>query len=201
MVNAWLNQLKIKNDIISSMYANIKDFEKIHFSSCEGCEDSCCSSSMFIMAPLILEDIELVYNYFPIYFASIDDEIRLVIIMSGKEDHCPYLKDNKCAIYDSRPPTCHLYPLSPYFDEIFIDTACKAVGLDGIPISNGGEVTKEFYNKRFDNFLSKLNNTKQYISQRENELKYADEILGIKLYNYVGDLQDSYKEMIESSTH
>lgn len=181
------------------MYANIKDFEKIHFSSCDGCEDSCCTSSKFIMAPLILEDIELVYNYFPIYFASIDNEMRLVIIMSGKEDHCPYLEDNKCAIYDNRPPTCRLYPLSPYFDEIVVDTSCKAVGTNGIPISNGGEVTKEFYNKRFDNFLSKLQDTKLYISQREKDLKCVDEILGIKLYNYVGDLSDPYKEMIESS--
>ena len=181
------------------MFANIKDFKTLHFSSCDKCIESCCSSSKFVMAPLILEDIKLVYNHFPIYFASIDNEIRLVIIMSGKESHCPYLKDGKCSIYNERPPTCRLYPLSPYYNEILIDTSCKAVGMQGKLISEDGICTEEFYNKRLDNFLYKLNDTKLYISRRKNDLKYMDEISGIKLYNYIGQIKDSYIKMIYDS--
>ncbi|WP_294966517.1 YkgJ family cysteine cluster protein [Sulfurimonas sp.] len=148
------------------MYININDLEKIHFASCDGCLGSCCSSSKFIMAPLILEDIKEVYNHFQIFFASIDNETRLVMILGGKESTCPYFEEDKCSIYEQRPPACKLYPLSPYYDEILINTSCSAVGSLGDIVSQNGKCTDKFYYKRFDNFTTKLSKTKEYINKR-----------------------------------
>jgi len=119
--------------------------------------------------------------------------------MSGKEKRCPYLENEKCSIYENSPPTCRLYPLSPYYDDILINTSCKAVGLVGDTISENGKCTDEFYHERLDNFSSKLQEKKEYISQRESELEEIDEISGIKLFNYVGQMQDKYQEMIAKS--
>jgi Fe-S-cluster containining protein len=181
------------------MYININDLEKIHFSSCDGCLDSCCSSSKFIMAPLILEDIKEVYNHFPIFFASIDNETRLVMILGAKESNCPYFEEDKCSIYEQRPPACKLYPLSPYYDEILIDTSCNAVGSLGDIVSKNGKCTDKFYYERFDNFITKISKTKEYINKRENKLDEVDEIVGIKIFNYIGEMQDEHQEMISSS--
>lgn len=34
------------------------------------------------------------------------------VIMNGKPDGCPFLKDNKCTIYDFRPDCCYIFPFS-----------------------------------------------------------------------------------------
>ena len=181
------------------MFENIKQFQEIRFSTCEGCLNNCCSNGHSIMTPLILEDIRSIYTYFPIYFAAIDRKIRLVMLLSGKNISCPYLKDQKCTIYDIRPSMCRLYPITPFYDEIFLDTSCKAVGEYGSMISAHGVIKDDFYNERLNDFALKFAATESFISKFSYSLEVVDEIQGISLFDYTGNKTNEILDMIRFS--
>jgi len=102
------------------MFVNIKDIGKTYFSSCDNCVRDCCSAPMVMLAPLILDDFQYVYKNFPIQFAYINNELKALMIINKGEGSCKYYKNNRCTIYNERPPACRMYPVSPYFDEFFI---------------------------------------------------------------------------------
>ena len=71
------------------MFVDLKHLDLLKFKGCEECVD-CCKKPM---APLILDDFEKVYKYFPILIAELDT-LKPVMLLSNKIS-CPYLKDNK----------------------------------------------------------------------------------------------------------
>lgn len=163
------------------MFVNIEKLSNLKFNNCENC-NKCCEDK-FLLAPLILDDFEEVYENFEIYFTKIEDSIKAVMLLTDGEK-CKYLKDNKCLIYDKRPPACRIYPYSPYFDEIRLDISCDSVGLKGEElILNKSDFKKsKFFHKRFENIKEKVIETEKLLEQYRDKLFYKKELKGIKLY-------------------
>jgi Fe-S-cluster containining protein len=174
------------------MYKDIKTLDKkIYFSNCENCT-ACCDGTRFSLAPLILDDFELVYQYFPILFGYIDGNLKALIVMQDNQK-CKYLENGKCSIYDSRPPACQMYPFSPLYEDIFIDSECKAINEECCTtITQNGFFSSEFYHKRVDNFVQKLDNTAEFLDNIKDDLIYHQTVSGIELYKYDGLISNNY---------
>jgi len=164
------------------MRENFLKLPPLYFQGCGECV-KCCDGSQFFLAPLILEDFEKVKNYFEIRAIVLDEIIPVILLTDGKNP-CKYLKNGQCEIYEFRPPACKIYPFSPYYDDIFIDLSCDAIGVNGDKLPN---TKKEFFNSAF--FEERMINFKQ---KREETLKFMEkqtlvfdkEIKGIKLYRF-----------------
>jgi Fe-S-cluster containining protein len=130
------------------VYVNIKHLENLKFNNCENCT-KCCENKMF--APLILDDIKKVYKFFPLFVIFVP-EAKLVIPLA-LNNKCPYLNDNKCSIYEFRPPACKIYPFSPWFGEIILDLSCDGIGIKGenLPLSKQKFKNSKFYDERIEN--------------------------------------------------
>jgi Fe-S-cluster containining protein len=179
------------------MYVNIKYLDNVKFNNCEGCI-KCCENKMF--APLILEDIKKVYKFFPIFVIFLP-EPKLVIPLSLNKG-CPYLENNKCSIYEFRPPACKIYPFSPWFGEIILDLSCDGIGINGekLPLTKNEFKHSKFYDERIENIEEKLNKTNNWI--KKQKLKYLTKINNIKIYkikknndNFNNFIQLSYKNL------
>jgi Fe-S-cluster containining protein len=182
------------------LFVNIKDVKNLHFSNCEGCTESCCSAPKVSLAPLILDDFEEVYKNFAIQFGYINHELKALFVINSGEGSCKYLEDNKCSIYDSRPPTCKMFPISPFYEEFYINTSCQAVNVhNGEWLCSEGEFSDSFFHKRVENFVEKLDNTKDFLFSIEDDLIPSIEVKGIQLYNYSGTIKNSYIDMHKSS--
>jgi Fe-S-cluster containining protein len=182
------------------MFTNINNFKEVMFSNCEACLDSCCHSSKFSLAPLILEDYEKVYQYFPILFTKVDEEWRSIIILNNGKDACPYLnEEEKCTIYEQRAPACKIYPLSPYYDQLFVDTSCKAVGQEGTFLASSKKISNFFYDDRLENFNEKLEKTQNFMKTIEKDLKEVFSVSGIILYKYIGAKNNQYIDFAKQS--
>ena len=142
------------------MFVDLKHLDLLKFKGCEECVD-CCKKPM---APLILDDFEKVYKYFPILIAELDT-LKPVMLLSNKIS-CPYLKDNKCSIYINRPPACKIYPYSPWYDTILLDLSCRGVGIEGkyLPMKKEDFLYSEFYEERFDNIINKIKKTEEWLN-------------------------------------
>ena len=174
------------------MYKTLKDVGQLRlkFNSCEGCKKNCCTAQGgFSLAPLILDDYVEVYERFPILFAQVGQMFKSVIILNNGEDDCIYFdaKTKLCTIYEHRPPACVMYPISPLFDEICVDTSCHAVSeREGEFLCDSQSFSKKFHHKRIDNFYEKLRYTQKFLNQiRFNTIKKIT-ILGINLYQFDG---------------
>ena len=121
----------------------------------------------FSLSPMILDDFKSVYKRFMILFGIFDNKFKIVMVLNDGINLCQYSQDNRCQIYQERPPICRLYPLSPYYDEVFIDTSCIAVNSDvkTIDIVKDGKIHQDFYNDRIHNFKDKLLETEQFIQK------------------------------------
>jgi len=137
------------------MYVDIKYLDKLKFNNCENCYE-CCKK---LMALLILEDFKKVYNYFPILIAKFDF-LKPVMLLSN-DKYCPYLKNEKCSIYENRPPACRIYPYSPWYDKILLDISCDGIGI------KGEKILLSYFMKIFDNITQKIENTLRWtLSQK-----------------------------------
>ncbi len=176
------------------MYADINHLKLIKFNGCDGCTE-CCKSKL--MAPLILEDFEKVYKYFPILIAKLDT-YKPVMLLSNKTS-CPYLKEDKCSIYENRPPACKIYPYSPWYDSILLDLSCKGIGIEGFPLPTSKEdfVKSNFYEERFENITDKLENTLKWT--KTLKLEHYAKIQNINLYKIKPANKDKYFHMYENS--
>ncbi len=186
------------------MYKNLREASQLRFSDCQGCQESCCDGSRFILAPLILDDFQYVYKKFLIAFAVIDGRMRALMLLSNRYSPCIYYKEGKCTIYDERPPACVIYPYTPFYDEILIDTSCPAVGLQGsemvIPAPTVHEqMHKDFFHERMVDFADKLADTDIFLEKLRFEFRPIFEIDGIKLLEYMGDQKNSYIQMHKAS--
>jgi uncharacterized protein len=176
------------------MFLNINSFQSVSFSSCKDCVEHCCSGNKFSIAPMVLDDFEKCFSSFPILFTFVDNEFKIVIILNDGKSSCYYLDENNmCSIYNSRPPACKIYPLSPYNDQVFVDTSCKAVGVVGEVLVSKNTITNNFFDDRFIDFPTKLAKTKEFLKQIDkDDLEYVNIIHDIKLYKYNGNLSNIY---------
>ena len=177
------------------MFVNIKHLELIKFKYCQEC-DECCKNKL--LAPLVLEDFEKVYEYFPIVIAKLDT-LRIVMLLSNEK--CPYLKNSKCSIYDKRPPACKIYPYSPWYGEILLDISCPGIGIKGekIPLNKEEFLKSPFYDERFENISEKLKNS--FLWLKAHKLKFLTTYKGIKLYTLKNGKDKFFKMHQKSLTH
>ncbi len=154
------------------MFEFVKEDDNLFFGNCSGCLESCCKPPKVSMAPLILDDFKEVYEHFAIVFGYLANELRALIILNDGINPCKYLINETCSIYSQRSPACKIYPLSPFYSRVCVDTSCKAVN------SFSGEIlyhknlgfSKKFYHTRFINFEEKLNQTSKFLANIEPDL-------------------------------
>ena len=181
-------------------YITITQITHLNFTNCEGCLTPCCDGSRFLFAPMILDDFDEVYQNFPIVFAKISDELRILMVLSKEDGPCRHYENKQCSIYDKRPPSCRLYPLNPFDDDILIDTTCKALSdNDGVFFASNNSINSQFYHKRLENFKSKREDTARYLQTIVHDLTVIGELGGLLLYKYTGALKDKYIDMHRSS--
>lgn len=186
------------------MYIKLEDASGLFFSSCQACQQSCCDGGRFVLAPLVLDDFDAVYKNFLIAFAYVDGNLRVVMLISNKDKACQYYKDNLCTIYDSRPPACVMYPFTPYYDEVFIDSACEAVGYAGFELRQNEEklldqVHPSFYHERLVDFSQKLAKTELFLHTLEDKFEDMFEVQGIMLMKYKGSGEHKALQMHQDS--
>jgi len=175
------------------LYVNINYLENLKFNNCKDCCE-CCKNKY--LAPLILEDFEKVYEYFPIFIAKLET-FKPVMLLSN-EKQCPYLINEKCSIYEKRPPACRLYPYSPWYDKILIDLSCKGIGIEGenLPLSTKSFKNSSFFDERVIDIENKIFNTYKWLENKQ--LHPFTTYHGIELFD-IKDKNDKYDEMIIKS--
>ncbi len=162
------------------------------FGGCEGCIE-CCK---YPFIPLVLDDFEDVYRFFPILFTYINDELRAVILLGDKEG-CRYLTDNGCAIYEDRPPSCRLYPITPFFDNIFIDTSCPGLAKTGAAIVEHGIISEAHRHTRLNDFSKKLIKTKDFLSAISGTLVPIGDKKGFLMFTASGQVDGEHARLLE----
>lgn len=179
-----------------------------YFNGCHMCKGHCCNgASGFAMTPLILEDFKEVYTHFPIVFSKHNDVWYLFMVLNDAKSYCRYYDapKNQCSIYEHRPPACRLYPLSPYFEHIFVDRQCPSVSeSDGMVLTCEGRIEKEFYTQRLDNFAEKYAKTRNFIDEvtcDEEAFEYVGQIAGYLLYAYKKPSQNEFLKLHQASLH
>lgn len=178
-------------------YLNVLDSGTLYFSGCEGCMNSCCDGSRFAYLPLILEDFEEVYEYFPIVFAYVDRELRALILMSDKSGKCRYFNGYGCVLYDKRPPGCRLYPMTPFYNQLFIDTTCPGVTTqsDHTLLVSSPHINPNFYHHRLKDFEIKRALTSNYMQSLIGSFESIGLFYGLELLKYIGEKDDQYIQM------
>ena len=173
------------------MYVDINDVEFLRFNNCRDC-NKCCYEKIF--APLILDDFERVYKYFPIFIVEVG-YLRPVMIISDGKNPCRYLEKGKCSIYENRPPACKIYPFSPWYDKILIDLSCPGIGVEGelLPLDNFKD--SKFYDKRFENIETKIIKTQEWLSKKR--LNKFGNFKGYDLF--YPEVEDEFDEMVVNS--
>jgi Fe-S-cluster containining protein len=182
-------------------YLNVKNMD-FYFNGCESCDKRCCDGKMgYSLTPLIVDDFEEVHKYFPIVFANINDVFRPIMVLNDGNSTCSYLDEKgMCSIYENRPPSCKLYPISPFFDEIYIDSNCPGVSGEVAKekIVSNGKVESKFYHQRLENFPQKLQKTTNFMKElveEENSFEVLGEVSGVVLFRYIGTKSNQYIDM------
>ena len=174
------------------MFVDISYLELIKFKGCEGCTE-CCKKPM---APLILDDFEKIYKYFPILIAKLD--VLKPVMLISNEKQCPYLINEKCSIYEKRPPACKIYPYSPWYDKILLDLSCKGIGTEGenLPLTINSFKNSTFFDERIIDIENKIIKTSEWLENKQ--LHPFITYYGIDLFD-IKDKNDKYDEMIIKS--
>jgi len=178
----------------------------LFFNGCSSCKGVCCNGREgFAASPLILEDFEAVYQHFAIVFSfDGEGELGVYVMLNDGKGYCKYFIDNQCSIYEHRTPACRLYPVSPYFEHILVDTACPSVSQTfGTIICKDSKLNQSFYTQRLENFVAKREATKAFLESIKNEehFAYCGEVLGLPLFRYAGKSDNVYIKMHQMSLH
>jgi len=186
-------------------FINIRGHD-CYFNGCSSYEGICCNGAKGSAAsPLILEDFEAVYKNFPIMFSVNGEELVVYVLLNDGKGHCKYYIDHKCSIYGQRTPACKLYPISPYFEHILVDTGCPAISFEsGKLLCKNGVLQSDFYTKRLENFVEKREVTKVFLEsiKRVEDFEYVGELLGLPLLKYIKQSDNPYIHMhLESLKH
>lgn len=188
-------------------FVNIKQ-HNLRFHGCSTCEGQCCNGTKgFAAAPLILEDFKEVYQRFPIVFSIKEQKLVAYMLLNDGKGYCQYYSKsaNQCSIYEQRPPACKLYPISPYFEHVLVDTDCVAVQPElGETLCRDGVLNKAFATQRLDNFVAKLDETRAFLESiyAMGDFEYIGNLLGIPLFKYARSSDNPYITMhLESLQH
>ncbi|WP_263834054.1 YkgJ family cysteine cluster protein [Sulfurospirillum oryzae] len=186
-------------------FVNIKS-HNFHFHGCSTCEGHCCNGAKgFAASPLILEDFEEVYKNFPILFSVTEQKLMAYVLLNDGKNYCRYYVNQQCSIYLQRPPACKLYPVSPYFEQLFIDTACPSVNQDsGYSLCHDGQLNSAFATKRLENFVEKLEETHAFFESINalEDFEHVGNLSGIPLFRYIKPSDNKYIKMhLESLKH
>ena len=176
-----------------------------YFHGCSTCQGFCCDGAHgFSLAPLVLEDFEAVYRDFPIVFSFLEDTLGVFVLLNDGENTCRYLDHKRCSIYDARPPACRLYPVSPYFEHLLVDTKCPSLSrTQGRLLCKNGVLESAFYTKRLEKFVAKKEETRLFLEgiNDRNDFEYVGKIADTPLYVYKPTSQNRYLSMhLESLT-
>ena len=179
-------------------FVNIKS-HNFHFHGCSTCEGHCCNGAKgFAASPLILEDFEEVYKNFPIVFSIKEKKLVAYVLLNDGKNYCKYYVNQQCSIYLQRPPACKLYPVSPYFEHLLVDTACPSVNKDsGYSLCNDGKLNSAFATKRLENFVEKLAQTNTFLESISTleDFEQVGNLLGIPLLKYIKPSDNKYIKM------
>ena len=102
----------------------IQQNSQMSFIDCSGCGAKCCQSNLIYAS---LYDIEKITELFSVFFMIQNHKISLVYFFYYGEkegEHCPYLKNDLCSVYDKRPHACRSYPFSHQDSNIYYSTTC-----------------------------------------------------------------------------
>lgn len=179
-------------------FINIKSRD-LHFSGCSTCEGDCCNGAKgFAASPLILEDFEAVYQNFPILFSISNHKLSAYVLLNDGKSYCKYYINQQCSIYLQRPPACKLYPISPYFEHIFVDTACPSVNQEaGYSVCRDGKLNSAFATKRLEDFVEKLEETHAFFESINilEDFEHVANLSGIALFRYIKPSDNRYIQM------
>lgn len=179
-------------------FVNIKQNDLL-FNGCSSCEGNCCNGAKgFSLSSLILEDFEEVYENFAIAFTIKERKLIACVLLNNGTDYCKYYKDNQCSIYEQRTPACKLYPISPYLDEVLVDTQCPSINKEvGKIVSQNGKLSDDFYTQRLENFHEKLLKTNQFYDSifDMNNFALMGQISGLPLLHYNKPSDNKYIQM------
>ena len=183
---------------------SIKSFfkakENLYFTSCDTCPARCCDGKEgSIYAQVILLDFEKIYKNFTILFTFGElGYLKPVVLLSNGKDHCIYIKDYKCTVYEERPSICRVYPLSANLDNIiYYDTNCPAISDMGYPLITNNEVAENFNSEILDDYQYKYVLTHREFEPFNNkeEFELIATINHESFYKYIGTKQSSYMDM------
>jgi len=179
-------------------FINIKQHD-FYFNGCSSCDGDCCNGAKgFALSPLILEDFEEVYKNFAIVFSIHNNKINAFVVLNDGKSHCRYYIDNKCSIYEQRTPACKLYPISPYFEHILIDTECPSINNEfGSIISKGGKLNDDFFTQRLENFNEKVTKSFEFYDalDEKDSFEFIGSILDMPILKYIKPSQNRYIQM------
>ena len=180
-------------------FVNIKT-QDFYFDGCSSCKASCCNGARgFVVSPLILEDFAEVFQHFAIVFSFKDEKLVAYVVLNDGKSQCKYYKNHQCSIYEHRTPACRLYPVSPYFEHILVDTHCPSISTDGgaKQVCCDGVLNNAFYTKRLDHFVEKLQRTYAFFESinHKEHFEYIGEISGLALYSYAKPSDSAYIQM------
>ena len=180
-------------------FVNIKT-QDFYFSGCSTCHGSCCNGARgFVASPLILEDFAEVFQNFPILFGFKDEKLFAYVLLNDGKSHCKYYIDHQCSIYEHRTPACKLYPVSPYFEHILVDTHCPSVSAESgtKQLCHDGVLKSEFYTKRLDHFVDKLEKTYAFFESinHRDHFEYVGDVGGVPFYSYAKASESIYIQM------
>ena len=179
------------------MKHNLQPLKNIHiayFNNCDNCI-KCCDGSKFLFAPLFLSDIKTTAPLFPIVFIKTAKRYRLVYLLSDGLP-CPYLKNGRCSIYESRPHACQTYPFTLFQNTLHLDFDCYGVGLQGTVVASDRAYDRRFFHPRFINWQQKQKKTQHFINAQKGYKKLG-KIGTITLYEGIGG--SLYHQMIHRS--
>jgi Fe-S-cluster containining protein len=91
---------------------------------CQGCEAICCK---YTPIEIYVDEWNRFKDVIPMQLKVFEKGIlrRFFIIPD-----CPFLKENKCSIYEHRPRMCRMYPLNTYKTSFILTKYCpKAEGI------------------------------------------------------------------------
>jgi hypothetical protein len=177
--------------------------ETLYFKGCDSCQGYCCKGANgFMIAPLILDDFAEVYRHFPILFSFQGSRLMAYLLLNNGQKECLYFVQNRCTIYEQRPPACRLYPISPYFDALFVDTKCPSINAHaGEELCREGVLREAFYTKRLENFAQKREATQAFLKHiyDKTHFDYVGELSGMAFYAYNRPSDDTYLRMHRNS--
>lgn len=171
----------------------------LYFNGCSSCDGNCCNGAKgFAIAPLILEDFKEVYKNFKIVFGLNENQVGAYVVLNDGKSHCKYYQDSRCSIYEQRTPACKLYPISPYFENILVDTECPSINSEfGEPICIDKQLNQKFYTDRLKNFNEKLLKTYEFYNSINDATNFEQigEISGLPIFKYIKRSSNPYIQM------